>query len=133
VRQRQPAARAAAERRVTELWVVEGVELAEEAAADRLVYEAAGGRFLGPGGPVPAPAQVDLVRFVTHPDLVPADAVALHSRGVRWSRAVGVWDAAAAAGLSDATVGLGFVDEVWAPGSETAIFRPRKAQAPIAA
>ncbi|MFI4966000.1 MAG: hypothetical protein ACHP9T_11620, partial [Caulobacterales bacterium] len=68
----------------------------------------------------------------THRDLVPADAVALHSRGVRWSRAVGVWDAATAAGLSADTVGLGFVDEVWAPGAGAGLFRPVKTQAPAA-
>jgi len=133
VRQRQPAARVAAERRVTELWVVEGEDLASEAAADRLVYEAGAGQFLGPGGPAMAPAHADLVRFLTHPDLVPADAVALHSRGVRWSRAVGVWDAGVAATLSDATVGLGFVDEVWAPRAGAGLFRPFKVQAPVAA
>jgi hypothetical protein len=133
VRQRQPAARApAAATRVAELWVVEGAELASEAAADRLVYEAAAGRFLGPAGPAAAPAQADLVRFLTHPDLVPADAVALHSRGVRWSRAVGVWDAATAEALSADTVGLGFVDEVWGPGSGE-LFRPVKTQGPVAA
>jgi hypothetical protein len=127
VRQRQPAARVPASSRVPELWVVEGAELAREAAADRLVYEAGTGRFLGPGGPATAPAQADLVRFLTHPDLVPADAVALHSRGVRWSRAVGVWDAATAAGLSADTVGLSFVDEVWAPAAGGDLFRPVKA------
>jgi hypothetical protein len=127
VRQRQPAARAAAGARVAELWVVEGAELAREAAADRLVYEARGGRFFGPSGPAAAPAQADLVRFLTHPDLVPADAVALHSRGVRWSRAVGVWDAATAAALTENTVGLGFVDEVWASGAGADLFRPVKA------
>jgi hypothetical protein len=132
VRQRQPAARAVAASRVAELWVVEGAELAREAAADRLVYEAAAGRFLGPSGPAAAPAQADLVRFLTHPDLVPADAVALHSRGVRWSRAVGVWDAAAAAALTADTVGLSFVDEVWAPGAGD-LFRPVKTQGPVAA
>lgn len=133
VRHRQPAARGAAERRVAELWVVEGAELAKEAAADRLVYEAAAGRFLGPSGPAAAPAQADLVRFLTHPDLVPADAVALYSRGVRWSRAVGVWDAVTAAALTGDTVGLGFVDEVWSPAAGTALFRPVKQAASVAA
>jgi hypothetical protein len=133
VRQRQPAARATPERRVAELWVVEGAELAKEAAADRLVYETSGGHFLGPGGPAAAPAHADLVRFLTHPDLVPADAVALHARGVRWSRAVGVWDAETAAGLSADTVGLGFVDEVWAPVAPQGLFRPVKAQSAVAA
>jgi hypothetical protein len=132
VRQRQPAARTVAASRVAELWVVEGAELAREIAADRLVYDAQGGQFLGPAGPASAPAQADLVRFLTHPDLVPADVVALHSRGVRWSRAVGVWDAATAAALDANTVGLGFVDEVWAPnlsnmGAGADLFRPVKA------
>jgi hypothetical protein len=129
VRQRQPAARPVAERRVPELWVVEGPELAAEAAADRLVFEAAAGRFLGPSGPAAAPAHAALVRFLTHPDLVPADAVALHARGVRWTRAVGVWDAPTAAALSADTVGLGFVDEVWAPSAAGGLFRPVKAEA----
>ncbi|MBS0334454.1 MAG: hypothetical protein JSS35_16925 [Proteobacteria bacterium] len=126
VRQRQPAARATASSRVAELWVVEGGELACEAAADRLVYEAGAGRFLGPAGSAAAPAQADLVRFLTHPDLVPADAIALHARGVRWSRAVGVWDAEALSALTPATVGLGFVDEVWAPGVTEELPRPVK-------
>jgi hypothetical protein len=133
VRQRQAAPRAAAERQVPELWVVEGAELASEAAADRLVYDASSGRFLGPSGPAAAPAQATLVRFLTHPDLVPADAVALHSRGVRWGRAVGVWDAATAAALTADTVGLSFVDEVWAPGAASDLFRPFKTQGPVAA
>ncbi|MGZ3377557.1 MAG: hypothetical protein ACXU8S_13255 [Phenylobacterium sp.] len=127
VRQRQRAARAARASRVPELWVVEGAELAREAAADRLVYEAQAGQFLGPAGPATAPAQADLVRFLTRPDLVPADAIALHSRGVRWSRAVGVWDAATAKELSPDTVGLGFVDEIWAPVVAGDLFRPVKA------
>nr|MEA2799517.1 hypothetical protein [Phenylobacterium sp.] len=133
VRRRQPPARSLAERRVAELWVVEGAELAAEVAADRLVYEAAAGRFLGPSGPAAAPAQADLVRFLTHPDLVPADVVALHARGVRWSRAVGVWGAATAAALTSDNVGLGFVDEVWAPTAAAGLFRPVKSQAPVAA
>jgi hypothetical protein len=133
VRRRQPAARVAPERSVAELWVVEGAELATEVATVRLVYETAGGRFLGPSGPAGAPAQADLVRFLTHPDLVPADAIALHSRGVRWRRAVGVWDATVAAALTTDTVGLGFVDEVWAPAPKTDLFRPVKTAAPVAA
>jgi hypothetical protein len=132
VRQRQPAARARLGKRVAELWVVEGPEQAKEAAAERLVYEAVSGRFLGPAGPAAAPVRADLVRFLTHPDLVPADVVALHSRGVRWSRAIGVWDAGVAAALSADTVGLSFVDEVWAPAAP-ASFRPVKGQAPVAA
>lgn len=132
VRQRQTAARAVAASRVAELWVVEGAELAREVAADRLVYEAAAGQFLGPAGPAAAPAQADLIRFLTHPDLVPADAVALHSRGVRWTRAVGVWDADIARALDADTVGLSFVDEVWATAAGGS-FRPVKTPAPVAA
>jgi hypothetical protein len=132
VRQRQAPARAAAASPVAELWVVEGPELAKEVAADRLVYEAGAGRFLGPAGPAAAPSQAGLVRFLTHPDLVPADAVALHSRGVRWARAVGVWDAAIAAGLDGETVGLSFVDEVWAPAAPGS-FRPIRATTTVAA
>jgi hypothetical protein len=133
VRSRQAPPRAAAERRVAELWVVEDRDLAREAAADRLVYAAGVGHFLGPAGPAAAPAQVDLVRFLTHPDLTPADAVALHARGVRWTRAVGVWDDEIAATLSDATIGLGFVDEVWTPAGGARGFRPVKSAAPVAA
>lgn len=133
VRQRQAAPRIAAASRVAELWVVEGAELATEAACDRLVYEAGVGRFLGPSGPAQAPARADLVRFLTHPDLVPADAVALYGRGVRWSRAVAVWDAATAAQLSVDTVGLGFVDEIWAPSAAGGLFRPLKPPSPVAA
>lgn len=131
VRQRQPAARTLphAGQRVSELWVVEDGDAAREAGADRLVYDAGAGRLLGPSGPAAAPAQADLVRFLTHPDLVPADAVALHARGVRWGRAVGVWDAATAAALSPAAIGLGFVDEVWAPAAPSGLFRPVKAPA----
>lgn len=133
VRQRQPPARPIAGRRVAELWVVESPELAAEAASDRLVFEAAAGRFLGPSGPAAAPTHADLIRFLTHPDLVPADAVALHSRGVRWTRAVGVWDAATAAGLAAGAVGLSFVDEVWAPAAAGGLFRPVKTETPVAA
>jgi hypothetical protein len=132
VRSRQAPPREAAERRVPELWVIEDHDLALEAAADRIVYAAGVGHFLGPTGPATAPAQVDLVRFLTHPDLVAADAVALHARGVRWTRAVGVWDAETAATLSDASIGLGFVDEVWAPLGAARLFRPVRA-APAAA
>jgi hypothetical protein len=135
VRARQQAARPAAERRVAELWVVEGPDAAPQPAADRIVYEAGAGRFVGSAGPTAAPARVDLVRFLTHPDLVAADAVALHARGVRWSRAVGVWDAKAAQALTDACVGLGFVDEVWTAGTPGRgdLFRPLRATAPVPA
>ena len=129
---RRPAERVEPDERIAELWVVEGAEEAREAAADRWVYEAAAGRFLSPRGAAQPPAHVREVRFLTHPDLVPADAVALYSRGVRWARAVGVWDAATAAGLSADTVGLGFVDEVLAPVAEAG-FRPVRAPVSAAA
>ena len=116
VRHRPPPVRSAPSAQVAELWVVEGADIAGEAAADRLVYEARSGRFLGPAGPARAPAGADLVRFLTHPDLVPADAVALHARGVHWTRAVGVWDAATVKALDPTSVGRSFVDAVEAPG-----------------
>ncbi|HEY2359383.1 MAG TPA: hypothetical protein VGH86_18185 [Phenylobacterium sp.] len=133
VRRLQPAARPTPNRLVAELWVVEGAELPAELAGDWMVYEAATGRFLGPAGPAGAPAHAELVRFMTHPDLVPADVVALHSRGVRWNRAVGVWDAAIAAALTTETIGLGFVDEVWAPAPKAELFRPVKTAMAVAA
>jgi hypothetical protein len=124
VRRREPPARPAAAAPVEELWVVESEADARAAAAPRrLAYAAATGGFFGPGGPSAPPAQADVVRFQTHPDLVPADAVALHARGVRWRRAVGAWDAGALAGVTDASIGLGFVDEVEGP-APAAIFRP---------
>lgn len=70
---------------VAELWVVDDPDQAREIAADRLVYDAATERFLGPG-PATAPGRVRLVRFLTAPALIPADAMALHARGVRWER-----------------------------------------------
>ncbi|MDB5419958.1 MAG: hypothetical protein JWP50_3377, partial [Phenylobacterium sp.] len=67
-----------------ELWVIEEADEALEAAADRLVYVAATGQFLGPAGAAEPPAHVGLVRFLTRPEFAPADAMALHARGVRW-------------------------------------------------
>jgi hypothetical protein len=128
-----PPRRAPAAPAADELWVVETADLAREAAADRLVYDATAGQFLGPGGLAAPPAHVGLVRFLTHPDLVPADAVALHRRGVRWTRAAGVWDAQAAAGLGPASIGLGFVDEVWAPIAQGDLPRPVRTAIPAAA
>jgi hypothetical protein len=72
--------------RAVELWVVEDATEAREIAADRLVYEAPTGRFLGPGEPA-VPRQVDLVRFLVAPELIAADAMALYARGVRWAAA----------------------------------------------
>jgi len=126
VRRRLPPTRVEPAERIAELWVVDGEDMAREAAADRMVYAAATGRFLSPKGPAQPPAHVQEVRFLTHPDLVPADAMALRRQGVRWARAVGVWDAATAAGLSADSVGLGFVDEVLAPVAKAG-FRPVRA------
>jgi hypothetical protein len=123
---------ARAGRPAAELWVVEDAGQAREAAADRLVFEAASGRFIGPGGQTAAPGQVELVRFLTAPDLVPADAMALHAHGVGWARAAGVWDPATVAGLTQANVALGFVDEVWGADRDD-LFRPARAQAMVAA
>jgi hypothetical protein len=114
VRARQPAPPRPAAGQISELWVVE--HAAEgQVAAGRAVYEATGGRFLGPSGPVGAPARAQVVRFLTHPDLVAADAIALYARGVRWTRAIGVWDTATLTSVGEDSVGLGFVDEVSAP------------------
>ena len=55
--------------------------------ADRLVYVAATGRFIGPAGAAETPGQVGLARFLTRPGLAPADALALYAQGVRWTRA----------------------------------------------
>jgi len=72
--------------RAAELWVVEDATEAREIAADRLVFEVPTGRFLGPGDPAP-PRFVDLVRFLVALEMIPADAMALHARGVAWARA----------------------------------------------
>ena len=72
-----------------ELWVIEDPEAALEAAADRLVYVAATGRFLGPAGEAGPPSQVGLVRFLTKPGLIAADAMALFAQGVRWDAVAG--------------------------------------------
>ncbi len=126
VRHRPAAARVTPQGQVADLWVVEGADLATEIAADSIVFVAETGRFQGPSGPAAPPARAGLVRFLTHPDLTPADAIALHSHGIRWARAVGVWDEATAAGLTKDSVGLGFVDEVWSTNVGAGHFRPVK-------
>jgi hypothetical protein len=69
--------------------------------------------------------------LLTHPDLAAADLVALHARGVRWGRVIGVWDAA---GLTAASIGLGLVDEVWSTGAAREdLFRPVRASATFVA
>jgi hypothetical protein len=108
VRNRLAASRPAPAGTVVRLLVV-------ESAADvaippnALAYDAATGRFHGPSGPAPTPAQAALICFLTDPVLVPADAIALYAKGVRWSRAVGVWDDPVA---EDAPA-RAFVQEIW--------------------
>lgn len=81
------------------------------------IYEAGGARFLTPAGaPAAPPRTAGVVCFLTEPALVPADVVALHARGVSWSRAIGVWSANTLAALTPAEVGLGFVDAVLSAG-----------------
>ena len=94
------------------------MESAEGAAipAGALAYDAATGRFRGPNGPSPAPGRVDEVAFLTAPALVPADAIALHAKGVSWRRATGAWSAEQVAALAPDDVVHGFVDDV-APAS----------------
>jgi hypothetical protein len=131
-RRPSPPARVAPRLSIAELWVVEAADGVAPPSQTRWLYEASSGRVLGPRGPAAPPAHVQQVRFMTHPDLVPADAVALHGRGVRWAGAVGAWTAAQAAGLTDDCVGLGFVDEVRAP-APAALFRPVRPAVPLAA
>lgn len=69
-----------------ELWVVGDSMEAREIAADRLVYDAAAGRFLGPAGDAAPPGRMGLVRFLGSPVLAAVDAMALHAKGVRWDR-----------------------------------------------
>ena len=78
-----------------------------------LAYDAGAGRFAGPGGAVAPPRTVGQVCFLTAPGLVPADAIALHAKGVAWRTAVGVWHAAAIHALAQDEPALGFVDAVW--------------------
>ena len=84
---------------------------------DVLVYEAATGRFQSAQGPAAAPGRVERVAFLTAPGTVAADAIALHAKGVIWSRAVGVWAPAEIRALSARHPALGFVDEIWTTAS----------------
>jgi hypothetical protein len=83
--------------------------------AGALAYDATTGRFQGPNGASAAPGRVELVSFQTAPALVPADAIALHAKGVRWSRAIGAWTPEQVQDLAPDDVAHGFVDEVRAP------------------
>ncbi len=80
--------------------------------ANSALYVAAAGRFLDSVGHArPAPQRARCVYFLTDPDLVPADAIALHARGVAWARACGVWSPGEAEGRN--SHGFSFVDEIW--------------------
>ena len=107
-----PAPRRSAARLVV-VETTEGLAIAE----GTLAYDATSGRFQGPQGPSPAPGRVDLVSFHTAPAMTPADAIALHAKGVRWARAEGAWTAEQAAALQPDDVSLRFVDEVRASGA----------------
>jgi hypothetical protein len=126
-RRPRPAGAAAAE-----LWVVEDAQEAREAAADRLVFAPRTGRFLAPAGTAAAPAEVGLVRFLTAPVFVPADAIALRAHGVRWRRAAGAWNAETIAALEPDEPALGFVDEIWGADRDDLI-RPARSQPLMAA
>ena len=80
--------------------------------AGALAYDAATGRFHGSYGLSNAPGRVDEVAFMTAPAMVPADAIALYARGVRWTRATGVWSAEQLAELAADDVSRGFVDDI---------------------
>jgi hypothetical protein len=106
-----PRSAPAPARRLLVMETTEGVSVPVGA----LAYDAATGRFQGPGGASPAPGRVDLVCFQTAPTLVPADAIALHAKGVSWARAVGSWTPEQVKTLAADDVAHGFVDEVVAP------------------
>jgi hypothetical protein len=112
-RHRRPVP-AAASVRAARLLVLETVDGAT-IPPDALAYDASTGRFHSPAGPSAAPGRVDHVAFHTAPTLVPADAIALHAKGVRWSRATGVWAREQVKALAPNDLVLGFVDEVDAP------------------
>jgi hypothetical protein len=110
-RYRKPLPAAAPAPSIERLLVMETTE-DETLPAGALAYDAASGRFVGAGGASPAPGRVGLVSFRTAPALVPADAIALHARGVRWARAEGVWTADEIAALPADGPVRAFVDDV---------------------
>jgi hypothetical protein len=103
------------------LLVVETFAQAPAAAGGTAIYEATSGRFRDA-----APVHADLICFLTGPGQAPADAMALHARGVRWARAAAVWDVEAVGRLTDDEAVLGFVDEVLTRGGagRTDLYRP---------
>ena len=57
-------------------------------------------------------AEDDCHDFHTAPTLVPADAIALYAKGVRWNRATGVWTPEQVKALASGDLVRGFVDEI---------------------
>jgi len=96
---------------VQHLRVLETIE-GESIPPGVIAYDAGAGRFATASGPAPAPGRVELVSFHTDPAMVPADAIALHARGVRWVRAEGVWTAETLAGLPVDAVARIFVGDM---------------------
>jgi len=114
VRRPPGPARPEARGRAAHLLVVERSPAALSLPADARVYDVAAGRFRdAAGAEAPPPREAGAVYFLTAPTLVPADAIALHARGVGWSRALGVWDPALAEAAGANEPGFGFVDEIW--------------------
>ncbi|MGH6909611.1 MAG: hypothetical protein ACREEG_05445, partial [Phenylobacterium sp.] len=121
-RHRRPVS-AAPPVRAAKLLVLETVDGAT-IPADTLAYDAATGRFQGPGGPSAAPGRVDQVVFRTAPALVPADAIALYAKGVRWSRATAAWTPEQVKALAKDDLVRGFVDEIETPADKALATNP---------
>ena len=102
-------------------WRTDGVRAIP---ADALAYDAATVRFHGPAGPSAAPGRVDQVSFHTAPTLVPADAIALYAKGVRWSRATAVWTPEQVKTLASNDLARGFVDEIETPAKAALATHP---------
>jgi len=102
--------------RATDLLVVEDADLLAPPAG-ALIYDATTGRFHGVAGACGAPGHVERVCFLTPPGFVPADAVALHAKGVRWARAVGLWPTEVVSTLDDQDPAFGFIDAVLSPAA----------------
>ena len=101
--------------RAAHLLVLERSPAALALPADAMVYDVAAGRFRdATGAEAPPPREASTVYFLTAPALVPADAIALHARGVAWPRALGVWDPTVVEAAGAEEPGFGFVDEIWA-------------------
>jgi hypothetical protein len=87
---------APAQGHATDLLVVEEAGAITALPPGAILYEAASGRFRDANGAVVRPPrEVARAWFLTDTALAPADVIALHARGVRWSRALDRADAAA--------------------------------------